>query len=413
MQDRAISYLTPEEILQHLRCPRSLWLQVFRSEATDKECTEVRSDSSCDLQEVARRGLLNSIVITGVNHYDSLELTSNALEMKGSSIFGGEFLSSGVLAKTDILIPERGGYRLTIIAPSESSRPDYIEDLAIQYWVLRESGNVPVRCTALKINNDFIYRGNDDYQDLLVEHEVTTNDFLQSIVPRWISNTKATLQLEDEPSVIPGEQCIYPTDCPFLRHCVPLNNANAYPDKVVAQCKILESKLDTNEYQHSVLTLDLLAKPKYIRALLAVSSFANLKDDAEMAEAFGHHPYPRYHLQIEATRFVVPKWEGTRPYQWIPSRWLCHIEQQDGAVSVEEFLGTPGEDPRRKFAESLIDKLGSDGPVLAIYSKFEKERIYDLASEFPEYWTKLWAIIYRLTDITPTIRNLIHSNFPT
>ena len=63
-----------------------------------------------------------------------------------------------------------------------------------------------------------------------------------------------------------------------------------------------------------------------------------------------------------------------------------------------------GDDPRRAFAESLINALGEDGPVL-VYSKgFEQARIAELAEMFTDLSPALLAINERVVDLLPMAR---------
>ena len=57
---------------------------------------------------------------------------------------------------------------------------------------------------------------------------------------------------------------------------------------------------------------------------------------------------------------------------------------RDGALHHQEFLADGGNDPRRRFAETLIDALEtSDGPII-VYSAYEQTRLRELAAEFPD-----------------------------
>ena len=104
----------------------------------------------------------------------------------------------------------------------------------------------------------------------------------------------------------------------------------------------------------------------------------------------------------------IPLYEGTRPYQTIPFQWSLHAATDDGALHHREFLAEAEGDPRRRFAETLIDALEAfDGPII-VYSAYEQTRLKALAGQFPELRVSLDAIIARLVDLLPIVRGGVY-----
>src|SRR5450631_1298589 len=66
---------------------------------------------------------------------------------------------------------------------------------------------------------------------------------------------------------------------------------------------------------------------------------------------------PTCYLDFEAMMPPIPLYEGTRPYQTIPFQWSLHVIGGDGVLNHKEFLADGVNDPRRQFAEALIDAL--------------------------------------------------------
>jgi Domain of unknown function(DUF2779) len=111
--------------------------------------------------------------------------------------------------------------------------------------------------------------------------------------------------------------------------------------------------------------------------------------------------YPRTWLDFETIGVPVPRWRGTRPHQPIPFQFSAHIEQSNGDIEHQEFLSLDGSDPRRPCAESLVDTIPSTGAVMAYSASFEKRRIIELASVFPDLEERLRAIADRVVDLLP------------
>jgi Domain of unknown function(DUF2779) len=71
-------------------------------------------------------------------------------------------------------------------------------------------------------------------------------------------------------------------------------------------------------------------------------------------------------------------------YQTIPFQWSLHAIDDDDVMHHREFLADGGDNPRRRFAETLIEALAAfDAPIL-VYSAYEQTRLKDLAGEYPD-----------------------------
>jgi hypothetical protein len=104
----------------------------------------------------------------------------------------------------------------------------------------------------------------------------------------------------------------------------------------------------------------------------------------------------------------IPLYEGTRPYQTLPFQWSLHAIAGDGALHHREFLADGGEDPRRRFAETLIEALGAfDGPII-VYSDYEQTQLKVLAARFSDLRSGIAAIIARLLDLLPIVRGTVY-----
>ena len=117
---------------------------------------------------------------------------------------------------------------------------------------------------------------------------------------------------------------------------------------------------------------------------------------------------PAFYLDFEAFLPVVPLYAGCRPYQTIPFQWSLHHVDSCGAVTHQDFLGDPKFDPRRSFAETLLASLrGTNLPVI-VYSSYEKARLTELATLFPDLAKLIRSVIRRLTDLLPVVRGCVY-----
>jgi hypothetical protein len=104
---------------------------------------------------------------------------------------------------------------------------------------------------------------------------------------------------------------------------------------------------------------------------------------------------------------ALPVFAGTRPYQTIPFQWSDHILSTDGQVSHREFLHDGADDPRRRFAESLLDAVGLTGSIV-VYTGYEENRLRELEEALPEFASRLPQVRARLFDLHPVIKAHIY-----
>ena len=95
------------------------------------------------------------------------------------------------------------------------------------------------------------------------------------------------------------------------------------------------------------------------------------------------------------------------PYQIIPFQWSDHILNAEGAVTHRGFLHDERTDPRRPFAERLLEALGSKGSIV-VYSSFEATRLRDLGEHFRDLAPALARVNKRIVDLLPLIRDHVY-----
>ena len=110
--------------------------------------------------------------------------------------------------------------------------------------------------------------------------------------------------------------------------------------------------------------------------------------------------FPLYFLDFETFQLAIPQFDGTKPYQQIPSQYSLHIARDDsGEIEHREFLAEAGLDPRRSVAERLVADIPADACVLAYNMGFEKSRIRELADAFPDLAEHLLVIAENMKDL--------------
>jgi len=80
----------------------------------------------------------------------------------------------------------------------------------------------------------------------------------------------------------------------------------------------------------------------------------------------------------------------------------------DGTLRHQERLADGASDPRREFAETLLDALASSDYPIIVYSAYERTQLTALAVEFPDLSVALNSAIARLADLLPIVRSAVY-----
>ena len=343
----------------------------------------------------------------GGNFKTALAQTEQAMKSEQRApVFEATLQHQGVLVREDVLLPcdDNGSDSWHIIEVKASTRlkPEHISDCAIQAWVHTQSGNPLSRISLAHINKQFVYRGDGDYTDLLVENDLTEQVFeLMPSVPVWVEQASEAVA-GPLPDVPVGPHCTSPYECPFINHCWP--NDTRYPIMGLKGSKKQLGQWVSDGYRdiRDVPAAE-ISNATHSRIHRVTSS--GVAELLPAARTFAQSlSYPRFYLDFETVGPAIPVWEGTSPYQVLPFQWSCHIERAAGVMEHAEFLDLSGEPPMRALAEQMIVDLETEGPVL-MYTSYERTVINGLISMFPDLAVALQAIIDRLVDLHPPTKD--------
>ena len=384
-----------------LQCKKRLYLEVHHPELQEFSDDAERAFSiGHEVGEAARTLHPGGKLIEHQgNLANALDETRQLLDAPGDvTLFEATFQHGRTLVRADIFFRHQQQYRLLEVKSSTSIKPHFVNDVAIQSWVIQGAG-YPLKTAHLShIDNSFVYPGGGDYHGLFASQDLTeeTAPLIEQI-PRLVADMQEMLQ-GPEPVIAVGPQCTDPYDCPFLSHCSPAQSE--YPVSILpyggklARILVAEGFTDLRDVPG-----ERLINERHQR-VWRTSKTGNAEFLPESASDLRALPYPRFYLDFETIQFPVPIWVGTRPYEQLPFQWSCHIETADGRLTHKEFLDTGGSAPMRAFAELLIALLGAEGPVL-VYSNFERTQIRALIVRFPDLQIPLTKIIERLFDLLP------------
>ena len=404
--------LSKSRIMSSLQCLKRVHLEVNRRDLVHfSKATEAAFALGHEVGDIA-------IQLFGGTHGDNAGVFidyrggsfANALartqhlmtSMFRAPIYEATLQHDGVLVREDVLLPVDGdSWHIVEVKASTKLKPEHVNDCAVQAWVHTESGFSLDRISLAHINNQFVYRGDGNYDGLLIENDLTEQVFeLMPTVPIWIEEASEAVS-GPMPDVPVGQHCTSPYECPFMDFCWP--HDAQYPVSGLGGGKkklgqwVSAGYRDIRDVPAGVITSETQQRIHSVTR----KGVAELLPGARIfVESL---PYPRFYLDFETAGPAIPLWAGTRPYQALPFQWSCHIERAPGEMEHAEFLDLSGEAPMRALAKQMIADLETEGPVL-MYTSYERDVIKGLIEMFPDLAADLQAIIDRLVDLHPTTR---------
>lgn len=399
--------LSKSKLLSFRQCPRRLWLERHRPELAEvTPGQEAAFELGHEVGDVARRlydtggGIL--IELDG-DLRAAMERTNEVLARRSAApVFEATFQRNGLLVRVDVLERGAGGWRLIEVKASASVKPEHLEDCAIQSWVLQATPARPRSVSLAHVDSRFLYPGDDRYEGLLAEHDLSAKVVpLHEVVPAWVRSARQILA-GDEPAAAIGSRCRTPYDCPFQGHCW---RPTEYPLTGLPRLGTrLDALLAEGLYDIRELEERHLATEDQRRVWRAVrSGRAELPAAAAVRtelESLGH---PHCYLDFETVSLAVPRWPGTHPYQPLPFQFSVHVESRDGGLHHAQYLDLGGGNPVRRVAEALLEATRGRGPVFT-YTPFEQRCIATLAEFCPDLRERLESLAARLVDLHPIVK---------
>ena len=402
--------LSKSKFLSGLQCHKRLYLEIRQPELAEPPdpSTQAMFAMGTEIGVLAQRRFPGGVLVAPTlrPRDAAVALTAKLLQDPDvPAIFEGAFEYEGVFVRVDILErvrsaeENRSAWRLIEVKSSARVKDVHLHDLAIQRHVLIGAGLDLAATCLMHIDTGYFYEGGEvDLEALFALEDVSTLVAeRQGKVPEQLEAMKSIL-LESRPPVIePDDRCHSPYECPFWAYCTkdkPLRWIYHLPGpkKVVQQL-----------VQEGITIIDDIPDAANLSVMQR-----RVKDNVEwvsasLASVLQSVEYPVHHLDFETVMLAIPKFSRMKPYQSIPVQWSNHIELQSGEIIHHEFLHGEATEPRRQWAERLLESLGAQGTIV-VYSSYEEAMMRQVAEAFPELRKAFSSVIKRLWDLYPVIK---------
>ncbi len=405
---RTNTYLSKSLFIKGLQCPKSLYLHKYHPELRDEidESKEMLFKSGHEVGILAQKLYPSGITIPyeGLSKEEQINKTKREIENGATIIYEASFSYNDVFIKADIMRKEAKGWNLYEVKSSLDLKDYYLDDIAIQYYVLQGLGIPVSKAFLVHINNKYVRDGDIEVHRLFAKKDLTKiirqkQDYLGNEIKRLKDMLKG-----DMPEIDIGEQCDDPYECDFRSHCwrhIPEDSIFSIESKWIDKFAYYKERIICLKD----LPLDKLNNKQriYVDTFLNKKDFINKEGIKEFLDSLR---YPLCFLDFETTYMVaIPLFNRTKPYQQVPFQYSLHYRTNEGAkLEHKEYLADAGIDPRRPFLESLLNNIRYDACIL-VYNKTFETKILRLCQEwFPEYRKRIDRIIDNMIDLMTPFR---------
>jgi len=406
--------LSKSKYCSFVQCPKNLWLGVNKPELAVKDpSAESRMEEGNVIGDLAMQLFGDFVEVTAYKEDGKLDLSrmigrTKALIMHEQPVIcEASFSYNGDYCAVDILKREGDGYAIYEVKSSTGSKDVYITDVSYQKYVLTHCGINVTGTYLVLINKEYIFDGKLKIDELFKIVDVSSEvEEKIGTVEANIREANRVLSEKDEPSVDISIACDDPYPCVFWQYCTKHLPSPSVFDVCGSSSFSFKEKLkyyESGKTSFEALSHEEKVMKNKFRSLQISHEINDLPthvDKDAIREFLGTLWYPLYFLDFETMKFAIPEFVGTKSGDIIPFQYSLHyIENEGGELHHKEFLAESGEDPLRKISERLCEDIPENACVIAYNKGFERGRLKELASRFPDLSDHLLKIRENIRDL--------------
>jgi hypothetical protein len=214
--------LSKSQYLTGLQCPKALWL-LKNSPHLKKDSSSITQqllfNEGREVEEVARELFPGGIEVKygEENLKNQIMETQELINGGVKTIYEGTFEYDDIIIKADLLQKGEGGWNLYEIKSSSEISDIQKDDIALQYYVLKESNLISISSVSLiHINKQYIREGKIEVSELFTTVEMT--EFViqeQEEIQNKLILMRNILNREIPQVEISYDRCDMPYECEF------------------------------------------------------------------------------------------------------------------------------------------------------------------------------------------------------
>jgi hypothetical protein len=216
--------LSKSSYLRSLQCSKSLYLYKFHYDKRDPlpEELKIRFQKGHDIGALAREKFPQGVNCQPEVPWDyrkSIVQTAHLVACHTRVIYEAAFQYNRVLAAVDILVLHEDRYCAYEVKSTMRISEVYLQDVALQYYVILKSGLPLDRFFIMHLNKP-LEEALQKQDDIFIETDIT--DYCQVLLAQTEARVLKALQILSDgqmPQVPVGEHCEKPYRCDFWGFC--------------------------------------------------------------------------------------------------------------------------------------------------------------------------------------------------
>ena len=398
--------LSKSKYTKGIQCPKMLWMDAhMRDKFDDSVVNQAVLDRGSMIGDLAMGyyGDFEEVPFDPADFGGMVARTEELVDAGTPVVCEATFAYDGNLCMVDILRVEPDGVHIVEVKSSTEIHDIHYHDMAYQAWVLLHCGMNVKGVSLMHVNNKYVRQGEIDLRQLFEVEDCSERVFaMQGEVDEAIPRLRACASQPEEPECAIGAQCKKPYECGYRGWCwrdVP--KPSVFDLNGIRLITALEHRENGIESFDDVARAGIKLRRRQALQVEAVAQGLEEIIDRDAVRGYlDGLSFPLYFLDFETIQPAVPMFDGTKPYQQIPTQYSLHVlRSPDSELEHYEFLAEVGSDPRRAVAEHLVGDIPVGVCTLAYNMGFEKGRIRDLATAFPDLAEHLLAINDGMRDL--------------
>ena len=392
--------LTKTTYLTYTQCAKAFWLEEYQPALADllPPTTQRRLRAGQAVDKRAREQFPNGRLIPYRPHPEDIApLTTQAITDGAETLFQATVAVEDLLVKVDILKQTESGWHLIEVKSSTSVKDEHLPDVAFQWFVLQQAGLAVTQASVMHLNKEC---RSPDLSNLFALTDVTAE--VMTVLPQVAEDVATMRQIVAErsaPGVPIGRHCTKPYPCRFYDYCWQgVEGVTIYEIPFLKPAKEQELEAEGIRYVGDIPPAFSLGDKRAVNFVTQLNQQQIEIDHDTIRAELESLDYPLYFFDFETIDYAIPVFAGCKPYQQAPFQYSCHVLAADGTLTHRDYLHTDTDDPRRPLIQTLLNDIQDIGSIIVYYAPFEKGRLQELATAFPEYASPLLAIVARLWD---------------